>query len=111
MTTLTDARFAALRGQGLVGATSDMIVQWLQLNGATSPTVSGAWKEVLDLIQPPDPNHRADQWHSWLFLNGYGAPSKHRSDMEKDFWEAGGILGPKHPSNIEFNTDFSTGFA
>lgn len=111
MATLSDARFESLRGQGFTGATSDMLLQWLQANGATAKAVPDAWKEVLDIIRPPDPNHRSDQWFDWLFINGYGAPNKQINDMEKDFWEAGGLLVPKPPESDDFNADFNGGFS
>ena len=66
-----------------------------------------AWKAMLDVIQPPDPDHRSDQWYEWLLLNGYGAPNQQRSDMEKDFWVSGGLLIPKGDS---FDTGFDMGF-
>jgi hypothetical protein len=47
MATLMDARFDALRTQLFVGATPDMMLQWLQANGATSNSGSDAWKEML----------------------------------------------------------------
>lgn len=111
MATLSDARFEALRGQGFLGATNDMLLAWLQDNGATSPCLPDAWKEVLDAIQPGPPGNRSDQWFEWLFLNGYGAPNKQLNDMEIDFWEAGGLLVPKPPEFDSFNDDFDAGFS
>jgi hypothetical protein len=110
MTTLSDARFDSLRSQGFTGAVSDMVLQWLKFNGATSNQYSDAWKEVLDIIQPPDPGQRNDQWFDWLFINGYGAPHKQINDMQIDFWEAGGLLIPKPISFPSYNTDFDLGF-
>jgi len=111
MTTKTDARFAALRTQGFVGATNDMVLQWLQANGATSGAISDAWKQMLDIIQPPPPSHRADQWSTWLRLNGYGTTSGNRNDAELDFWGAGGLLVPKPSENGSFSVSFSKSFS
>jgi len=111
MATLSDAKFAALRSQGLTGTVSDMMIGWLALNGATSPCIPDAWKQVLDIISPPDPNHRTDQWVYWLFINGYGAPNKQINDMLLDFWLSGGLLVPKSSSTASYNLDFSIGFA
>jgi len=47
MPALTDVRFAKLRGLSHTGSTSDMLLQWLQANGATSPSISDAWIEYL----------------------------------------------------------------
>jgi len=43
---LVDAKWEALR-QNYTGAMSDMTLQWLQANGATSDQISDAWMEVL----------------------------------------------------------------
>ena len=45
--TVNDAKFAKLRGLGHTGSISDMTLQWLQANGATSPAIPDAWLEML----------------------------------------------------------------
>jgi hypothetical protein len=44
---LVDAKWDSLRAQGFTGAMSDMTLQWLQANGATSDQISDAWLEML----------------------------------------------------------------
>ena len=92
MACLTDVKFQALRNKGYTGAMSDMVLQWLQANGATSGSISDAWKQVLDIIQPPDPSQRNDQWRDWLIANGYNANGEQMNDMETLFWLSGGVL-------------------
>lgn len=47
MTTLIDARFDALRALGHNGSMSDMVLLWLQDNGAISDNIVDAWREML----------------------------------------------------------------
>ena len=90
MPTVSDARFAALRGQGFTGATSDMILQWLQANGATSSAVPDAWKEML-AAQGYASYQRNDDWYAFLGDIGYSGSI---SDRELGFWVDGGTISP-----------------
>jgi hypothetical protein len=90
MATLSDARFDALRAQLFTGATSDMLLQWLQLNGATAKAIPDAWKEMLaaQLVAPPTGQYN-DDWFQLLDEQGFTGAI---SDRELDFWIAGGVL-------------------
>ena len=91
MGTLSDDRFDSLRGQGFTGATSDMLLQWLQANGASSPAVPDAWKEMLAANGFPY-GHRNDSWYELLGSLGYTGALP---DREKEFWDAGGgVISP-----------------
>lgn len=95
MATLTDARFDALRALGYTGATSDMLLQWLQANGATSPSVPDAWVEMLAIkVLSGFTGSRSTDWPALLTTLGYGtiSGSDQVNDMELAFWEAGGTL-------------------
>lgn len=91
MPTLSDERFQALRDQGFTGATSDMILQWLQDAGATANAVPDAWKQMLlDFTGLPEENyHRNDYWYQLLEDLGYDGQM---NDREMAFWEDGGVL-------------------
>ncbi len=89
MSTLSDARFDALRGQGFTGATSDMLLQWLQANGATSDAIPDAWEEMLTSNGYPY-GQRNDSWYAMLASLGFDTGAM--NDREKAFWEAGGII-------------------
>jgi hypothetical protein len=94
MPALSDARFDALRALGYTGATNDMILQWLQANGATSPALPDAWMEML-LFQADGAftgGQRNDRWYTLLALNGFLA--KDINQRELDFWLAGGTFTP-----------------
>jgi hypothetical protein len=109
MATLLDCRHDALVAQFGSGHVSDLMIQWLQFNGATSPHITDAWDEVLTLLVGPGQHN--DRWHEWLTANGYGAPDEHINDAETDFWCSGGLLVPKPPSTASFNSDFSGDFS
>ena len=87
MTTKPDAKFDALRGQGFTGSVSDMTLQWLISNGATSSQLSDAWDEMLESkgFGPANP----DGWYDLLGSLGYTGSISVRS---RDFWLAGGTL-------------------
>lgn len=91
MPTLSDERFGSLRAQGFTGATSDMMLQWLQANGATSPAVPDAWEEML-AIQGFPYGHRNDSWYA--FLESLGYSQGQLNDRELAFWQDGGVLSP-----------------
>jgi hypothetical protein len=108
MATIMDARFAALRAQGFLGATSDMIIGWLQFYGAVSPSIPDAWREMLFAQTPtfdPDTYQRNDYWYTLLATLGY---SGQLNDRELMFWLDGGIIGPQ--LNIQFSNSFGSAF-
>jgi hypothetical protein len=94
--TLADAKFDALRDQGFTGAISDMTLQWLQANGATSGSITDAWLEVL-----PGTGQRNDRWYTVLGGMGYTGSL---NDREFAFWVDGGVLPGTvdvGPANLE----------
>lgn len=104
MTTLNDARFQALLDQGFTGATNDMMVPWLQLNGATSSNINDAWLEML--VFQGFSGHRNDAWYALLGSLGY---TGQLNDRELAFWADGGTLVPPPPFVGEFfNADNNT---
>ena len=95
MSALSDVRFEALRTLLFTGGTGEMILQWLQDNGATSDCVPDAWKEMLDLeltklVLVPT-GQRSDDW--FALLRGLTHTGS-MNDMELQFWEAGGTFPP-----------------
>jgi hypothetical protein len=90
MATISDARFDSLRGQGFTGATSDMILQWLQANGATSAAIPDAWAEML-AANGFAYGQRNDSWYEFLGSLGY---TGNLNDRELQFWESGGTINP-----------------
>ena len=89
MPTLTDSKFDALRTQGFTGSISDMTLQWLKANGATSNAVPDAWGEMLALyLKTPQRN---SGWYELLGDEGYTGSM---NDRELQFWLAGGVLSP-----------------
>lgn len=88
MPCLSDERFAALRAQGFTGATSDMLLQWLQANGSTAKAVPDAWKEMLE-SQGHAYGHRNDSWFNFLSDLGYEGSL---NDREMQFWQNGGTI-------------------
>jgi hypothetical protein len=94
--TLADAKFDALRDQGFTGSISDMTLQWLQANGATSGSITDAWLEVL-----PGTGQRNDRWYTVLGGMGYTGSL---NDREFAFWVDGGVLPGTvdvGPANLE----------
>lgn len=89
MPTLVDERFRVLRGLGYTGATSDMILQWLQANGATSNAIPDAWREALLALTglPPEDYHRNDYWREYLLTQVPNPPSQ-LNDLELAYWSA-----------------------
>lgn len=89
MTTMLDARFAALRGNGHTGATSDMLLQWLQAGGATSGALPVAWREFLDAQGYSDMPHFNDAWKRYLRDRGHVG---NLNDAQLTYWLDGGEL-------------------
>lgn len=91
MPTLSDCRFDTLRGLGLSGSTSDMLLQWLQQQGATSNSLPDAWREMLDANLTEPTGHRNDDWYTLLGDLGYEGSM---NDRELAFWcEGDGSIG------------------
>jgi len=88
----SDSRLEALRGQGFTGATNDMLLQWLQANGASSNALPDAWREAAIAQGYPEAEYQFnDAWFS--ILEGYGYTGA-LPDKWKQFWEAGGTFNP-----------------
>ena len=92
MTTLIDAKFDALRALGHTGTISDMMVTWLQADGAVSESVVDAWDEMLSFQGFKDFGHRNDMWYALLGDRGFTAGTL--AEREFDFWTAGGLIVP-----------------
>lgn len=90
MPSLIDARFDALRAQGFTGSTSDMLLQWLQANGAVSNALTDAWSEFLD-GQGFTYGQYNDSWYAYLGSLGYEGQI---NDRELPFWMNGGVVSP-----------------
>lgn len=99
MTTLTDIRFETLRALLFTGSTNDMLVQWLQANGATSDCLPDAWEEMLFSKGFGDGYSRNDGWFGLLFFMGFEGQM---NDRELSFWLDGGVL-PVVPENVLTN--------
>ncbi len=85
MPTITDARFDSLRASGYTGATNDMLLQWLQFEGAAANNLPDAWQEFLvaKLGITTAEYQRNDAWYAYLGSLGYtGAVN----DRELQFW-------------------------
>ena len=87
---VNDAKFAALRVQGFTGSTSEMTLQWLHANGASSDHMSDAWLEMLAANGFPNTTI-TDGWFDLLRNLGYTGAA---SDMQLDFWLGGGTFPP-----------------
>jgi hypothetical protein len=85
MATVSDLKFEALRGLGFTGTLSDMTLQWLQDNGATSDALSDAWLEFLAIELDTDATGvRVDDWFAYLGAEGHTGSI---SDRELQFWQ------------------------
>jgi len=108
MPTLTDSRFAALRAQLHTGSTSDMLLQWLFANGATTAeTIPDAWEEFLVFSTGLDPSKYQRNDYMDAFLEQQGFVTGSLNDRELAFWAAGGVPVTR---NSGFDTGFDTGF-
>lgn len=84
---LNDLRFQALRDQGFTGSTNDMLLQWLQANGATSGQLNDAWSEML--VSKGFSLVINDGWYALLGDLGYEGQI---NDRELAFWSDGGLI-------------------
>lgn len=86
MTPTIDLKFTALRGLGFTGSISDMTLQWLQGNGATSNALPDAWIEYLAIeLDTAATGVRTDDWFAFLRAEGHTGSV---NDMENQFWQA-----------------------
>jgi hypothetical protein len=95
MAVLNDAKFDALRTQLFTGAMPEMTLAWLQDNGATSPSLTDAWPEMLAAkLVLAGTGQRNDDWHALLIQQGMDvtAGSDQLNDMELAFWLGGAVL-------------------
>lgn len=92
ITSINDAKFAALRGQGFTGAQPDMTLAWLQANGAVSDNINDAWQEMLlaKIATPPGTSYQRNDF--WLHLLGEQGYTGQLNDRALAFWEAGGVF-------------------
>lgn len=93
----TDDKFTALRAQGFTGAMPDMVLQWLQANGATSDSISDAWVEMM-AVEGFTGQHN-DAWYEMLGSLGFG-DIDHIADRDAAFWAAGGNIGTERQWTI-----------
>jgi hypothetical protein len=99
--TLVDCRFDALRTQGYLGTTSDMLMFWLADNGGVGGAMNDLWHTML--LSKGFTGATTDMWYQYLFNLGYRG---HINDMEMAFWCSGGVF----PIGPDFNQlDFLAG--
>jgi hypothetical protein len=98
MATTVDCKFNALRGLEYTGAMNDMTLQWLQDNGATSPSLTDAWREFLAVHFAP--GQRNDDWYA--YLDSIAPPDIGRTlpDLESWFWCVNGGVVPAKLVNL-----------
>lgn len=101
MSQLNDCRHTALVGMFGTGHTNDLLIQWLQANGATSNSISDAWMEMLIGQGAVVPFHRNDAWFDLLGDLGYEGSL---NDRELEFWCAGGSIAPQ--ATLYVNPEF-----
>ena len=109
---LMDCRFRALRIQGFQGTTSDMLREWLAVNGAGLPLrhINDMWRDMLIAqgFTPEMEYQYNDAWYAFLGVQGF--TRGHINDRELDFWcDGGGFIIP--PVDDAFSFGFSDGFA
>lgn len=86
MPTTIDLKFAALRGLGYTGSMTDMELQWLQANGATSDALADAWLEFLAAeLTTAATGVRVDDWYAYLGSEGHTGALR---DRELSYWQA-----------------------
>jgi hypothetical protein len=83
---VNDKMFAALRGLGFTGAVPDMLLEYYQANGATSPALPDAEREFLLAVYPAGTSKQvSDLWFGYLRSQGYTGSV---SDMLLQYWTA-----------------------
>jgi len=92
MATLNDSKFATLRALGHTGAMSDMVLQWLQANGATSKAVTDSWMEML-VYEDETSSQRNDAWYNLLDGLAPVEIGRQLNDLEMWFWSGSGGAG------------------
>ena len=95
---LNDLRRAALYAQGIPpGHNNDMVLTWLQINGATGVNdLNDAWRAMLDaqLAENLRTGHVNDDWYTLLGTLGFTGTINER---EWQFWYGGGTFGDVAP--------------
>ena len=95
---LNDLRRAALYAQGVpLGHNNDMVLTWLQINGATGVNdLNDAWRAMLDaqLAENLRTGHVNDDWYTLLGTLGFTGTINER---EWKFWYGGGTFGDVAP--------------
>ena len=106
---LTDVRFQALRALGYTGTVSDMLLPWLQSEGATANNIPDAWREMLigHLPSQAGAYQRSDWWYAYLGSLGF---TGNMNDRELAYWvnvDPTPIPGPPD----DFGDGFGPGFS
>lgn len=89
---LNDLRFSALRSQGYLGHTNDMLQDWLADNGAGLPIrqINDMWKDFLIAFGIPEPTYQYnDARYAFYGALGYTGTL---NDREVQFWRNGGVI-------------------
>jgi len=82
MSSLVDARYAALSGLGLTGSINEMLLAWYQALGATSNNINTARRELLDGLGYAAEKDMRQAW--LLFLRDVGYTPINNGEMQ--FW-------------------------
>ena len=91
MTSRNDAQVAAMQATVDGDAFNDLMLRWLQANGAIGDTVTDCWTEFLDERGMP-PGHVNDRLYAWLGDIGYDE-SDHLTDRMYQ-WCVDGMVVP-----------------
>lgn len=84
-----DIMLIRLSGLGYTGTLSEMFLEWLLDNGATTRTMSDAIREFLIARGVSGLFTLNDGWFNWLGTEGYTGTI---NDRNKAFWIAGGVF-------------------
>lgn len=91
MPQVNDCRHSALVSQFGSGHVNDLMLLWLQANGATSNHINDAWREMLIAQNVIPPFQINDGWYALLGALGYTGSL---NDREHEFWCVGGGVFP-----------------
>ena len=95
MPALSDVRFDAMRALGHIGATSDMLLEWLSANGGGKSSIPDGWHNMLAFqlsgFDITASGQRSDDWYQLLGVLGHTGAM---NDRELSFWLAGGTFIP-----------------